>query len=95
MGNLSEPLSLGEIAAVAGVHGRTLLRAFRAQFGMSVMAFVRDCRLARTHDQLLAADADTSTVTSVAMANGFWHLGRFSDTYKRRFGELPSETLRR
>jgi AraC-like DNA-binding protein len=95
MAHLSEPLSLGEVAGAAGVHARTLQRSFHAQYGMSVMRFVRECRLRQAYDQLLAADTNTTSVSDVALANGFWHLARFSFSYRRRFGELPSETLRR
>jgi hypothetical protein len=28
------------------------------------------------------------------MDYGFLHLGRFSEVYRQRFGELPSETFR-
>jgi AraC-like DNA-binding protein len=34
-------------------------------------------------------------VTRTALAFGFAHLGRFSASYRRMFGETPSETLRR
>jgi AraC family transcriptional regulator, ethanolamine operon transcriptional activator len=34
-------------------------------------------------------------VMSVAHRWGFKHLGRFSATYRRTYGELPSDTLRR
>ena len=36
-----------------------------------------------------------TAVTEVALACGFEHLGRFSTRYRDRFGESPSETLRR
>jgi AraC-like DNA-binding protein len=34
------------------------------------------------------------SVTDVAFKWGFTHLGRFSQEYKRRYGELPSSTRR-
>jgi AraC-like DNA-binding protein len=34
-------------------------------------------------------------VTDAATAWGFWHFGHFSQEYKKLFGELPSDTLRR
>jgi AraC-like DNA-binding protein len=34
-------------------------------------------------------------VTAVALRWGFGHLGQFAADYRARFGELPSETLRR
>jgi AraC-like DNA-binding protein len=95
MEHLGTSLSVAAIAAAAGVHARTLQRAFNTRFGFSVMAFVEECRLRRVHQQLLAADPHAVTVTEVAMANGFWHLGRFSGLYRSRFDESPVKTLRR
>jgi AraC-like DNA-binding protein len=34
-------------------------------------------------------------VTVLAMGFGFTHMGRFAVEYRQRFGESPSETLRR
>jgi AraC-like DNA-binding protein len=34
-------------------------------------------------------------LTELAMEFGFFHLGRFSEQYRKQFGELPSETLKR
>ncbi|MGH3516372.1 MAG: helix-turn-helix domain-containing protein [Haloechinothrix sp.] len=44
--------------------------------------------------ELAAADPTTTSVTEIAMQWGFWHLGRFSVTYRRRWGVSPSTTLR-
>ncbi|MCI1025923.1 helix-turn-helix domain-containing protein, partial [Pseudomonas putida] len=35
------------------------------------------------------------TVAEVAMRWSFWHLGRFSESYRQLFKEFPSETLKR
>lgn len=49
-------------------------------------------RLAEARRQLLRAEGAAS-VTSVAMACGFTHLGRFAGWYRERYGESPSATL--
>jgi AraC-like DNA-binding protein len=41
------------------------------------------------------ASGSAASVSEVAFAYGFEHLGRFSIAYRARFGESPRETLRR
>jgi AraC-like DNA-binding protein len=90
--HLSEPMTLGDIAAAAGCSARTLNDAFREHFAVSPMARVRQLRLDAARAELLGGDVP---VTSVAGRWGFTHLSRFSGAYFERFGELPSQTLRR
>jgi AraC-like DNA-binding protein len=58
------------------------------------MAFLTDVRMRLTRRILLEAP-ETAHVTKIALDCGFSHLGRFGLEYKRRFGESPSETLKR
>jgi AraC-like DNA-binding protein len=44
---------------------------------------------------MLLNEPDSVTVATVAMQWGFSHLGRFSVEFKQRFGESPSEMLRK
>jgi AraC-like DNA-binding protein len=59
------------------------------------MAYLRNLRITRAHEELMAADPFTTTATAVARKWGFGHYGRFAADYRRRFGHKPSETLRR
>jgi AraC family ethanolamine operon transcriptional activator len=34
-------------------------------------------------------------ITGIANSWDGWHMGQFAKDYRRQFGELPSETLRR
>ena len=95
MAHLSQPLSVNDIAAAAGVHARTLHKAFCQHFGESVMAFIQQQRLERVQQKLLEADPQSMSVTEAAVENGFVHLSRFAAAYRCRFGEYPSQTLRR
>ncbi len=45
--------------------------------------------------QALLGPEPASSVTGIALDWGFAHLGRFSVEYRERFGECPSQTLRR
>jgi AraC-like DNA-binding protein len=91
--NPQAELSLADLAAAAGVTGRQLQRGFKETVGMSPMAYVRAVRLDRVHADLLDG-AGTVPVTEVATRWGFFHLSRFAQQYRERFGHLPSETIR-
>jgi len=88
------PLSLGDICFVTGLNARTLQHWFSRKRELSPMQFLRQIRMERVRDGLLHPTGQT-TVTSEAASWGFLHFGRFSLQYERKFGERPSQTLRR
>lgn len=89
------PVSLDQVAVVAGVTGRDLESAFRRAYGTPPMGYLRQVRLERAHAQLRAADpADKLTVSSVARKWGWANPVQFADAYQQRFGVPPSHTLR-
>lgn len=90
-----EMLSVSAICAAVGVAERTLSLACQEFLGQGAMQYARGRRLDLVRLRLLASDPAQTQVTSVAMHYGFWELGRFAQAYRRRFGERPSETLRR
>jgi len=89
----SQPMSLGDLAVLAGVSARTLQFSFRKSRGCTPMQFLRATRLDRVRQDLLAERC--SSVTCIATKWGFLHFGRFAADYRSRFGEPPSATLRR
>lgn len=95
VGNLDSPLRVADIAVAVGVSVTTLNRAFRINYGTGPKAFVKQRRLDRVRSELLSADPQSTTVTSIATLYGFFHLGQFAADYKRTFHESPSNTLRR
>jgi transcriptional regulator GlxA family with amidase domain len=87
-------LTVGEIASRLGVSLRSLEAGFREYRRMTPTQSLRTVRLRRVREGLLAPTATTS-VTTVALENGFLHLPRFSGYYRAAFGESPTVTLRR
>ncbi|MEO1641417.1 MAG: AraC family transcriptional regulator [Pseudomonadota bacterium] len=90
--NLSEPLTIGNIAEGAGMNVRTLQKGFQRAFGKPPMQVLREARLDTAH-YYLSGKKDAFSVTDAAYQAGFSHLGRFSQAYKARFGRLPSEKV--
>ncbi|MDE0853186.1 MAG: AraC family transcriptional regulator [Nevskia sp.] len=82
------------IAAELKVSLRTLQMGFRDEHGCTPNEFLRRVRIHKAREALLAPEPGTS-VTEVAVANGFLHLARFSAYYRETFGESPVQTLRR
>lgn len=93
--NAHEPLTVGAIAAEAGVSVRSLFAGFRRFRDTTPMAYLRDLRLDKVRAELSTATDARGCVTRTALRWGFSHFGQFSAAYKSRFGELPSQTVAR
>lgn len=90
--NLTEPISVVDVATVTGTSVRSLQNAFRQYRQTTLTAYLRNQRLHSVRQNLLSAAANGLTVTEVALAHGFTHLSKFSHYYKTLFGESPSQT---
>ncbi|PZF58770.1 hypothetical protein DEJ23_02900 [Curtobacterium sp. MCSS17_008] len=89
-----DPIGTPEIAAAAGLSPRGLQQSLRRHLDQTPGDLLRSVRLDGARGDLLRGDRDETSVADIARAWGFGHLGRFSATYRARFGELPSESLR-
>ena len=91
---LTTPVTLADIADVAGVSARTVCRAFERKHGRGPIGFLKELRLDRVRAELLLADRKEAKISEIAAHYGFVDPGRFSGMYKARFGETPSQTLK-
>jgi AraC-like DNA-binding protein len=88
------PITVSDVAAHLGISLRSLQAGFRQWRDTTPNVFLRRARLQLVRDELQRSDSEVN-VTTLALRNGFSHLGRFSAHYRAMFGEMPSETLRR
>jgi AraC family transcriptional regulator, ethanolamine operon transcriptional activator len=92
----ANPMSIPSIPVLCstlGVSRRTLERAFQDMVGMSPAHYLRVRALNAAHERLLQCPPLAGMVTRVAIDSGFWHMGRFSASYRALFGERPVDTL--
>ena len=87
-------LSIGKLAAACGVAPRTLQKHFKQFVGKTPAELRIEARMDRARRELLRGKPKVS-VADVAASCGINHLGRFGTLYRKRFGEMPSATLRR
>ncbi len=92
--NADRPIAAGDIAEAAGVPLRTLQDSYKKARGQTLMEALQDARLVRLRQTLLKPSADISVADAV-FSCGLGHLGRAAFAYRERFGETPSQTLRR
>lgn len=85
--NTAHPLSLEEIAGLAGMSRSALARLFLACRGRPPCARFREIRLERAKTLLAAGGR---SVTEVAMETGFASSQHFAGAFRRRFGQAPS-----
>ena len=94
--HLRDRITMADIARGVHMSIRAVQQGFQEELGTSPMLYLRDRRLERARGDLVdGLPSDGVTVTEVAERWGFHHLGSFAALYRKRWGESPSETLRR
>jgi AraC-like DNA-binding protein len=94
--HLAEPITMDDLARHACASVRAIQMGFREDLDTTPISYIRDRRLDKVRAALMEAiPADRVTVAAVAQRWGFQNAGTFAVRYRQRFGESPSETLRR
>ncbi len=92
--NVTNDIVLADIAEAVHVTPRAVQYMFRHHLDTTPLQYLRRLRLHYAHQQLLAADRSTDTVTAIAARWGFAHTGRFAVLYRQSYGQSPHATLR-
>lgn len=87
----AEELSVGDIAAAAGVSEREAQRAFKGALGERPMEYLTNHRLFVASQMLKSTDA---TAGQVARDSGFSSQSYFARRFRERYGHTPSEHRR-
>jgi AraC-like DNA-binding protein len=93
--NVSNPITVGSMAAAAGISARTLRDACHRVRDMTPEMILRAMRM-RSARRRLENPLPDDTVASIAHEFGFGNVSRFGHHYRREFnGETPREALLR
>lgn len=93
--HLKQDIGSEELALQARMSLRSLYSLFERHARTTPNNYIRLKKLERVHACLSDETCNVRNVTELAMDYGFLHLGRFSQSYRQQFGELPSDTLKR
>jgi AraC family ethanolamine operon transcriptional activator len=93
--NTDKPITVLELAQASGSCVRTLEYVFRNYFDVTPKAYLKSRRLVAVRYDLLRSLHSKPLINEIANRWGFWHMSQFYTDYRRFFGELPSETLRK
>ena len=81
-----QPVTLDELAQVAGISRYHLSRMFSYTVGMPISRYVRERRLSQAADELAAGKSD---ILDLALSIGYSSHEAFSRAFKTLFGQTP------
>ena len=84
--NIASPVSLSELASLAGYSERQLNRIFKRSTGKSVIQYYRHMRLDFALNLLRSS---TLSITEIALATGFSSSSHFATAFRARYRALP------
>lgn len=93
--HMSVEISLDDLINISGTGLNLLYKAFKTYRNATPIGYLKRLRLQKAKRELENPMSLYKTIADVACAMGMRHLGNFSADYKRVFGELPSDTLKR
>ncbi|MDJ0861308.1 MAG: AraC family transcriptional regulator [Gammaproteobacteria bacterium] len=92
--NLGNPITMSDVAAACDCSRTRLFLAFKRERRWTPLQFLVRKRMERAR-RLLLSGGQGLTVTKVALDSGYASLSRFSQEYRKLYGEMPSMTLHR
>ncbi len=85
--------SIKQLCVMVGVSERTLLYAFKEKYKVSTSQYIKAHRLNKVKQEIYTTKR--KSISKIAGKYHFWHMGQFAKDFKKQFGILPSEVLKK
>ena len=89
---MSQDIDLPFVTDKMAMSHSTFYRKVKALTGMTAVEYIRKFRLLHCYQLLESGDYN---VSEAAMMTGFVQMAHFRETFKKEFGILPSEVIKR
>ncbi len=88
VGHLSERVTIEELSRMFHINATTLKDAFKAEYGTSLAAHIKEHRMEKAASLLRES---RMSISEIAKSVGFESRSRFTTAFKEKYGVLPSE----
>lgn len=92
--SLTEDISLEYMLKITYTSQRSLYMLFDKYLKCSPKQYVKNRKLLKINE-IIKSGSLVRNISELAIEYGFYNVGRFAKEYKDKFGELPSETLKK
>lgn len=92
---LTQDISLEYMQNITCTSQRSLYTLFERYLQCSPKQYIKNRKLLKINEQIKNRSCNVQNISELAIEYGFYNLGRFARDYKDKFGELPSETLKK
>ena len=90
-----ERLDIAELSAELGLLQRTVYDCFARCYGVGPYELFQLRKLHTFRSAVLDGKPFHGKISQAALLNGFHHMGRLTQLYRRHFGETPRQTMKR